>query len=169
VRRRKRYDWEDDLREDRAYAREVGWSAGRWAVTIIIGTIILSGLLYTLKIVTADARGRGDQHLIVNDGRNRVNAQEAFHDLYNEITSLDDRIEVTAEQLAGTTTAEDRRYLQQTLEGQMSRCLEVIGRYNAQSDQVTRARWRDATLPYKIDKTDPETDCKLTRTAPTPR
>lgn len=167
MRRARRYDWEDDVREGRALTRRLGLSTMGWIIVAVLFTIALSGLVWFIRVQTSEVKGAGDAQIITNDGRNRINAQETYHKIYNEILSLDERLTATSEQSSAATTPDDRRYYRQTLDGQISRCLEVVGQYNAATRAVSQAKWRDADLPYEIDQTDPATDCKP-NTVPSP-
>lgn len=168
MRDRKSYAWEDELREDRAYTRRVGWSGARWALTIFIGILVLSGIVWGLSVLVSGPKGAGDATKIVNEGRNRVNAQEEFHAIFNKIKATDEQITLATEELAVAQrgrNADEIKHWRNTLTGQRNMCLTAIGEYNAKTDQITRGRWRDEVLPYKIDQMDPTTDCKPAVTA----
>ncbi len=162
-RERKPHNWEDDLRSDRAYARAVGWSAARWFITIFVGALLLSGLIWGITVLVSGPKGAGDAQIIKNDGRNRVNAQEEFHSIYNKIIATDQQITISATELAAATAAknaDDVKHWRSTLTGQRNVCVGAVGEYNAKTDQFSRGQWRDPVLPYKIDQADPATDCQ---------
>lgn len=53
---------------------------------------------------------------------------------------------------------------QTNLDGAIAYCIKVRSEYNAQARKFTQTEWRSTDLPYQIDASAPETDCKPTDT-----
>lgn len=150
-----------EARREVADASAVGMSAG-WrlvvtglAVAAVIGLISV-GIWY-FKVATSGVKGAGDATRITNDGRNRVNAQEWFVGQYEQIRSTDRRIDEAAAELARKPGDE---IAQTNYRGLVNRCMEMVGNYNAEAQKVSRAQWRDASLPTRIDDSETATDCR---------
>lgn len=154
-----------DIREGSAITRAVGWRAIVVIVVIVVVIGAIGAAIWYFGVVTSGVKGAGEQTKIVNDGRNRVNAQEWFHTQYNQILAVDRKIDESARALAGAIAAKnetDRIFWRDTLAGQRNRCAQMVGDYNAEANKISRGGWRDPALPYQIDDTDPKTDCKET-------
>lgn len=158
--RKQQYDWEDELREDRTYARRVGWSAGRWALTIFLGLVLLSGIGWAIKVAVADIKGAGDAHVQINTAANRLEAQKKYNQLYEGIIAADKKINVMA---ASARSEFDRTNVQ----GATNVCLETVADYNRMAGDVLTAKWKPVHLPARVGE-DPTTDCVPTLPSPTP-
>ncbi|WP_431728623.1 hypothetical protein [Verrucosispora sp. TAA-831] len=150
-------------RRDVADASAVGMSAG-WRITLAaLAVAAVLGLtsigVWYFQVATSGVKGAGDATRITNDGRNRVNAQEWFVGQFEQIRSTDRRIDTAAAELAAKP---DDEFAATNHRGLVNRCMEMVGAYNAEAQKVSRAGWRDAGLPDRIDDTDPATDCRAT-------
>lgn len=162
-----RSDARREIREVNYVARHAGWRIALWIIAFVVLAGAISGGIWAVKVATSDVRGAGDQARIVNDGRNRVNAQEWFHGQYNEIKSTDKNLDNLQADLAAATTAEDKAFARTNLTGTQNRCNDMVAAYNAETQKVSRGKWLDPNLPYAIDDSDPSTDCQPS-TVPTP-
>lgn len=153
-------DWRGEIRETNAVARSAGWRIALWIVAIVVLIGLIGGGIWVFKVVTSGPRGAGEQTRITNDGRNRVNAQEWFAGQYGLIRSTDRRIDEAAADLAKAKPGDD--FPQINYRGLVNRCMEMVGNYNAEATKVSRGQWRDESLPFQIDDSDPATDCKET-------
>lgn len=147
--------------------RGASWRTGVWIVCAVVFVLALSGGIWWLKVATSGVKGAGDQTRIVNDGRNRVNAQEWFHGQYAQILAADRNLDEAAANLKANLGKPDEAFWRTNYSGLKNRCAEMVANYNAEAQKVTREQWRDPSLPAQVDDTDPRTDCKETPT-PTP-
>ncbi|MFY1595439.1 hypothetical protein [Micromonospora sp. WMMD737] len=154
-------------RREVADASAVGLAAG-WrivlaglAVAAVIGLVAVG--VWGFRVATSDVKGAGDATRITNDGRNRVNAQEWFVGQYEQIRSTDRRIDEAYAELSRKPT----EFAETNYRGLVNRCMEMVGAYNAEAAKVSRAQWRDTSLPERIDDTDSTTDCRAAH-SPTP-
>ncbi len=120
-------------------------------------------------MATSNTKGRGDAAIIKNSATNRIEAQAQYHDNFESIRSLDQRLSDAQATLdafnrqhptVGNGTAydplaEQQTNLQTTVTGLQQQCRRVVGEYNASTEQYTARDFRDADLPYKIVATDP--------------
>lgn len=140
-------------------ARGIGWRAATW---IVVGVLFFGAIgvgIWYFKVATSGAKGAGDQTRIVNDGRNRVNAQEWFEGQYNLILGADQKLDQAA---ADKAASPGDAFAATNYTGLVNRCIDMRNAYNAEANKVSRGQWRDPRLPYQIDQTDPKTDCKET-------
>jgi len=127
-------------------------------VAVVITVIAVIGVgMWALKVATSDIKGAGDAEIIKNEARNRIRAQEGFLDKFNAIIAADENLTLTAEQLKATPSSVK---LQTELTGQKMICNDLVARYNADTRKFTMEEFRDAELPFQIDKSLPTTDCK---------
>ena len=161
---RRKYSWEEDLQEDRAFARKVGWSASRWFLTIFFGLLVVSlvagGLTWLLKVGLAEPKGAGDAHVQINSAANRLEAQKKYNQLYEGILAADKKITSMA---ANARSEFDRTNVQ----GATNVCLETVADYNRMAGDVLTAKWKPELLPARVGD-DPTTDCLPALPTPTP-
>lgn len=157
-----RDDWRSDIRQGNAVARSVGWRAALWVLAIVLGAGALSGGVWAFKVATSDVKGAGDATRITNDGRNRVNAQEWFHDQYGQILTADRNLDQAAADLNAHPNDD---FYRTNYTGLKNRCVEMVQKYNAEAGKVSRGKWLDPALPSQIDDSDPKTDCRETSAA----
>ena len=154
--RRPRWDHSDN---PTTVVRSGTWRAMIWIVSVIAFIGLLAAGIWAFNVATSDVKGKGDQTRIVNDARNRTNAQEWFHGQLAQIKAADKNLDGAAANLAAATTETDKTFWQTNLTGLRNRCNEMVASYNAETQKVSRAKWLDPALPYQIDTTDPTTDC----------
>lgn len=146
-----------DIRDANYAGRRVGPSLFAWIVVLILAIGLIVAAIWAVKVITSDARGAGDQTRQVNSGTNRINAQEHFEALYNEIKAYDQQLDQAA---ADKRDNPGDRVFSINYSGLVKQCLDARNQYNADANKVTQAKWRDQNLPYQIDVTDPSFDCK---------
>lgn len=139
-------------------ARGAGWRAAVAVVLVMVAVAVIGGGVWVLKVVTSDVKGRGDSVRIKNDARNRINAQTDFEKLYADIVQSDAKIDVLDAAAKTDPTLVNRT----NATGQRTYCLSVVADYDAKARSYASADFRAADLPYRIDTTDPTTDCKGT-------
>jgi hypothetical protein len=140
-------------------ARGGTWRIFLWILACLAFIGLIVGIVYGVKVLTAPVRGAGDQEIIVNDGRNRVNAQEWFENQYNLILATDQKLDQAA---ADAAAHPNDSFYQTNYTGLKNRCIDMVAAYNAEAQKVSRGDWRSADLPAHINNTDPRTDCKET-------
>jgi hypothetical protein len=144
------------------------WRPWRWAskgLGIIVMLLVVSGLIsaavWTIGVATSDTKGRGEQIKQNNSNLNRTEQQAAFEDLYAQIVSLDQRIDLASDVVKSDEAAgRDSTISRQNLVGAENVCLEAIGTYNANSHKTLAKDWQRPDLPDQIDQLNPATDCK---------
>jgi hypothetical protein len=139
-------------------ARGAGWRAAVAIVLAMVAVAVIGGGVWVLKVATSDIKGRGDSVQIKNDARNRINAQTDFEKLYADIVQSDAKIDVLDAAAKVDPTLVNRT----NATGQRTYCLSVVADYDAKARSYASADFRAADLPYRIDTTDPTTDCKGT-------
>ena len=151
----------DSKAEWKEFDRESRRAGSRLALWIVLGvafTLLLGGGIYALKVATAPAKGWGDEQIIVNDGRNRVNAQEWFAGKYGHVRGQDSKLSgMKAAWDSAKGTADEGR-LRDAYTGTQNLCLQAVAEYNAEALKVSRGRWRSPDLPFSLPD-GPATDC----------
>lgn len=153
-----REPWYDSDNPSRV-VRGATWRTFLWIIGIVAFVGLLSGGIWALRVATAPIKGAGDQEIIINDGRNRINAQEWFEGQYGQIKAADRKLDDAATNLAANPGDD---FWRTNYTGLKNRCIEMVEAYNAEAHKVSREDWRDPRLPSRIDNTDPSTDCKET-------
>lgn len=153
-----REPWYDSDNPTRV-ARGFSWRAALWIIGIVVFFGLLTAGIWGLKVALSGPKGAGDQQIIVNDGRNRVNAQEWFEGQYNQILAADKKLDQAKADLDAHPGDE---FYQTNYTGLKNRCIDMVGAYNAEARKVSREDWRDPRLPSQINDNDPKTDCKET-------
>lgn len=151
--------YRDEWREVDSVSRSAGWRLGVWLIVVVLFTGLIGGGIWYFKVATSDIRGAGDQTRIVNDGRNRIAAQESFEALFQQIQAYDRNLDQAAADKAAHPKDD---FFATNYSGLVKQCHDAVGQYNADARKVTRAKWLSPDLPYEIDLNNPLTDCKET-------
>lgn len=133
----------------------------RGIIGTVLAVLVCGGLGWAgwaVKVATSDVKGAGDAQIKINSGENRIQSQELFQDLYAKVLEYDRNIDVLAE----AVRMDPREFNKTNLVGQILICNQAIEQYNAETDKISSAKWLSNDLPYKIDETDPKTDCEET-------
>lgn len=147
------YESEDPGRVSRA----AGWRIGVWIVVGVVFFGLIGVGIWGFQVATSDVKGAGDQTRIVNDGKNRIAAQESFEALYAQIKAYDRNLDQAAKDKAEHP---GDPFYATNYSGLVKTCNDAVGQYNADARKVSRAKWLSPDLPYEIDTNDPTTDCK---------
>ena len=137
--------------------RGASWRGAAWFVGIIVFVLLIGAGIWGLRILTAPIKGAGDQEIVVNDGRNRIFAQEHFFELYNNLLAYDQQLDQAA---ADKAEHPGDQFFATNYSGLVKTCIDARNQYNADANKVTQAKWRDPGLPFQIDEFDAKTDCK---------
>lgn len=127
-------------------------------VFLLVGGVI-SGVVYWVKVATAPVKGWGDQQIIINDGQNRVNAQEWFASKYGFIKGQDAKLPGMRENLEATKGTPDEGLWRSSLTGTTNLCLQAIEEYNVEALKISRGRWMSPNLPFSLPDGE-ATNCK---------
>ena len=151
-------NWEENF-ENRPVRTSMSATFRIWLVVVfvvILGGLLSAGIWY-FKVGTSDIRGAGNAEIIKNEAGNRIRAQEGFEKYYQGIVSADASINITAEALKADP---ESLKIQTELRGQKQACVKLVGDYNAKARSFSQADFRAADLPFEIETTNPQTDCK---------
>lgn len=152
--------WYESDDPDRWFARGRAWVV----LSVLLVGVIAVGF-WGFRMATSDVRGRAEAEASKNAAGNRIAQQEGFQDLYNQLLAADRNLDNL-----DAARREDPSYTNRVnFRGGVGYCVELVGRYDAKAEKFTAEEFRDASLPKKIDRTDPETDCEITKKTETPR
>lgn len=132
------------------------WRAGIWIVAVVLFVALIGGLIWGGRVLFSPVKGAGDQELIINDGRNRVNAQEWFAGQYGQILTADRNLDQAAADLAKNPTGD---FEKTNYTGLKNRCVDMVNTYNTEALKVSRGKWISPNLPQQINTTDEATNC----------
>lgn len=133
------------------------WRGALWVIAVVLFLGLIGGGIWTVKVLTSDVRGAGDQISRVNSGDNRIFAQQHFFELYNNLLAYDQQLDQAAKDKADHP---DDLFFATNYSGLVKTCIDARNQYNADANKVTQAKWRDPSLPFQIDQLDAKTDCK---------
>ncbi len=149
----------NELREFDRAARSVGWRVFMWSVIAVVAVGLIGGGIYWAKVASAPVKGWGDEQIVVNDGRNRVNAQEWFAGKYGFVKGQDAKLAGMKANLEATKGTPDESLWRSSFTGAQNLCLQAIEEYNAEANKVSRGRWRSPDLPFALPDGE-STDCR---------
>ena len=138
-------------------ARGASWRVALWVLGVVVFAGLITAGIWAVKVATSDVRGTGDTVSKVNSRDNRIFAQEHFFTLYNALLAYDQQLDQAA---ADKAEHPGDQFYATNYSGMVKTCIDARNQYNADANKVTQAKWRDASLPFQIDETDPKTDCK---------
>lgn len=148
-----------DRREFDSASRFVGSRAAVWIVAAVVFSLLVGGGIFWARVATAPVKGWGDEQIIVNDGRNRVNAQEWFASKYGFVKGQDAKIPGMQANLEATKGTADEALWRASLTGLQNLCLQAVQEYNAETEKISRGRWKSPNLPFSLPDGE-ATDCK---------
>lgn len=136
---------------------------------ILIVPSVIGAIFWGMRVATSDVKGQGDSALIQNDAQNRMQSEAEFNELYEKVQLRDKDIDVATEALADAQGQEqDLDFFRENLNGARNACNSAVTDYNRLGGNPQKAKWRPATLPVRIDQTDPAFDCKVSAGVATP-
>lgn len=151
-------NWEENF-ENRPVRTTASAMTRVW-VLVTFG-VVLVGLLtagiWFFNVETSNLRGAGNAEIAKNEAGNRIRAQEGFEKYYQGIVSADASINITADALKADP---ESLKIETELRGQKQACVKLVGEYNAKARSFSQADFRAADLPFEIETTNPQTDCK---------
>lgn len=157
---RDRDDYRVDIRNGNRVARSMGWRIAVWVVAIVVFAGALSAGVWAFNVATSGTKGAGDATRQINSGTNRIGAQEHFQTLLNQVKAYDQQLDQAA---ADKKDHPGSDFWDTNYAGLVKTCIDARNLYNGDANKVTQAKWRDPELPYQIDATDPQYDCKETK------
>lgn len=125
-----------------------------WIAIAFIFFALLGGGIWGFKVLTSDVKGKGNSVIIKNDARNRIQAQEEYVRLMNEVKRADRQLDILSQMQKDSPLA-NTRYV-----GGVSYCMSVVSDYNALGDKYRSADFIPPGYPKVISDLDPTTDCK---------
>jgi hypothetical protein len=128
-----------------------------WICIVIAVTAAIGGVIWAVQVAASGVKGAGDVRRQTNSGTNRIAAQEHFEALYGQIKAYDQQLDQAA---ADKKDNPGDRYFAVNYSGLVKQCLDARNQYNADANKVTQSKWLTSDLPYQIDPTSPDTDCK---------
>jgi hypothetical protein len=149
----------NEWREVDSASRSVAWRVFVWAIVSVAAVGLIGGGIWYFKVATSEVKGAGDQTRIVNDGKNRIAAQETFEALFQQIQVYDRNLDQAAKDKAEHP---GDQFFAANYSGLVKQCNDAVGQYNADARKVTRAKWLTEDLPFEIDQNNPLFDCKET-------
>lgn len=152
-----REQFRQNVRDANYAARRGGLSVLAWIGVGIVVFAVLGGVIWAVKVAASGVKGAGDVRRQTNSGTNRIAAQEHFQALYGQIKAYDQQLDQAAADKAANP---GDRFFTTNYSGLVKQCIDARNQYDADANKVTQAQWRDPDLPYQIDPTLPETDCK---------
>ena len=162
--------WEEEV--DRWDPRRV-----KIIIAVLLAVVIIAPVsIWGIRVTTSDTRGAGNVEIERNSAENRVRAQAYFEQSYQDISKFDLQIgdaqkayndfvtnnpKPSAEDLvAAQIYGQQLNSRQVTLTGLQQQCQNTVANYDAEARKTLAAEWRSNELPYQIDDSSPETDCK---------
>jgi len=151
-----------DRQERREADQVVRYGTSRTIIVVAVGLIValvIGGVWWGVRVATSDVKGAGDAQIKINEADNRINAQETFEAMYQQIKTYDKNLDQAA---ADKAEHPGDPLFATNYSGLVKTCNDAVFQYNAEARKVSRAKWRDPELPYEIDTTDIRFDCKET-------
>jgi hypothetical protein len=162
--------WESEV--DRWDPRRVKLMIAALVAVAIITPIAIWGI----QVATSDTRGAGNTEIERNSAENRIRAQAFFEQSFQDIKKFDVQVvdaqkayndfvtnnpKPSADDLvAAQIYGQQLNSRQVTLTGLQQQCQNTVANYDAEARKTLAAEWRSNELPYQIDYSSPETDCK---------
>lgn len=145
-----------DRNQFRQDLRDVNYALA-WVLIVIVVAVAISVGIWALKVATSGVKGAGDTQRKVNSANNRIAAQEHFEALLGQVKAYDQQLDQAA---ADKKANPGDRYFAVNYSGLVKQCIDARNQYNADANKITQAKWLSSDLPYQINPTAPETDCK---------
>lgn len=162
--------WEEEV--DRWDPRRV-----KIIIAVLLAVVIIAPVsIWGIRVATSDTRGAGNTEIERNSAENRIRAQAYFEQSFEDIKKFDLQIgdaqkayddfvtnnpKPSADDLvAAQIYGQQLNSRQVTLTGLQQQCQNTVANYDAEARKTLAAEWRSNELPYQIDDSSPETDCK---------
>lgn len=142
-------NWYDNPNADKV-TRSAGWRIMVWITVFAIFFALLGWLLWGLGVIGAPVKGAGDAFKQKESASNRIVQQAEFEDLYAEYESSLAKIP-TAKKAAKQDP--DNQVKQTEYTGLVNYCVDVAGKYNAESRKYLAADFKAIDLPAELDRT----------------
>lgn len=146
-------------------------------LAVLLAVVIIAPVsIWGIRVATSDTRGAGNTEIERNSAENRIRAQAYFEQSFEDIKKFDLQIgdaqkayddfvtnnpKPSADDLvAAQIYGQQLNSRQVTLTGLQQQCQNTVANYDAEARKTLAAEWRSNELPYQIDDSSPETDCK---------
>jgi len=167
--RDKWYDSDDPGRVVRgATIFGIGWMT---FVIVVVSILGVAGSVVALEWNSwfSGTKGKLEANIQKNSALNRIEAQAQFHDGYEAVRNLDQKLTDAQTQLDAFNKAhpnvgngtpfdplfETQNNLQRNVTGAQQQCHNAVADYNASTEKYLLRDFRDADLPYKMQANDP--------------
>lgn len=126
-----------------------------WIIAAVMFIFLLCWLVvaasFGLRVATAGLVGRGEAHIAIQSGSNRIAQYNKFFNICASVQSLEDRIDQQTEALKQATNPVDQQRIRDNLAGIRGLRSEAINQYNADaSKDYTDGQFRASKLPYQL-------------------
>lgn len=132
----------------------------RYIIGGILCAVLVAGVIFGIRWVTADVRGAGDAREQTRaDGTYRIAAYERFYDDCAAIQAIEDKIAAEKARKASEDYTEGMKSANiQALTGQRA---QLIRGYNQDARKHdTRGHFLSSDLPYEIEIDQENTECE---------
>lgn len=149
------------LRRDLDDGAGLGLGAGA-VIAIVFAVIAVLGLgVWGFQVLTAPAKGAGDQRIIVNRAENRIERYNHFFDLCAEVQSREAALAALKDS-PEPADAQQQTQRAANIVALTSTRSQLINQYNADArKEGTGAQFRDSSLPYSLDAAQEATTCTV--------
>jgi hypothetical protein len=137
----------------------------------LIGTIVLVLVLglgtWAFRVATAELKGRGDAHIEINSGANRIAQYEHFFDLCVSVQNAETGLDAENARLKETTDPHMKGIIQTNISGLIMTRQHGINTYNADATKnYTSGQFLASNLPYQLSTEPyvvggPKTQCAV--------
>lgn len=125
---------------------------------VIAVIIALSLSTYVYRYMTADIKGQVDAQEQITSGGNRVQEYEKFFKLCENTANMKGNVETQRLLLDSAETTKERSRIRANIAGMEASIRKNVSDYNSMSKQYTTERFKDSSLPHRLDF-DGNTDC----------
>lgn len=151
----------DDWRELDRESRRAGLRIGGWIIVAVLFVGIIGAGTWGFRVLTADAKGRGDQVIKTKGNADyRMAAYDHFADLCASVQAAEDKLALAKQQAEAIKDPEKRQQADVNVFALASQRAELVRQYNADAaKQATIGQFKAADLPARIDPTQESTTC----------
>lgn len=140
---------------ERRFEERPGTTSALWIVGAVVFVVLLCwsivAISFGIRVATAGLVGRGQAHIAIQSGSNRIAQYNKFFNICASVQSLEDRIDQQTEALKQTSNPTDQQRIRDNLAGIRGLRSEAINQYNADaSKDYTDGQFRSSKLPYQL-------------------
>jgi hypothetical protein len=137
----------DDLGVTR---RGIVGEAWFWIAMVILAIVLVAGLVFGIRWITAPAKGKLSAREQINSGNYRIAAYDHFFNLCASIQTNEQALAASYSELS-TANGDDKGRIGTNITGQLIARNEAANQYNADARKgYTLGQFRSSQLPYQI-------------------